>query len=128
MHLTLALLLPLQSGTALCSPRAHAAPPQTHPRESLGAHSQAGLIPSWMHPPHIGPQGVWAEAVLWESPSQKKKQSSRKATCARMSPLVAHSNGQGLPVPNAAGPALRRMLKVSVPSMGRGFLVLSPLE
>lgn len=43
-------------------------------RESLVAHSQAGLIPSWMPTACIGPQEVQAEAVLWETPSQTKIQ------------------------------------------------------
>jgi len=46
------------------SPGAQCWPSQAMPGESLRAHSQAGLIPWWMHPADIGPQGVWAEAVL----------------------------------------------------------------
>lgn len=98
-------------------------------RESLVAHSQAGLIPSWMPAACISPQEVQAEAVLWETPQPNKN--SRKATHGQNVPsAVCTAMGRGCPCPAlpAQPSSLQHMPRVAMPGIGRGVLTPSPCE
>lgn len=94
------------------------APPEPSagsPKPTLGS---PGTHSSWMPPACSCPQGVWAEAALWETPSQEKQVKKGHSWPKGSSSSTHRAMGRGCPCP--ALPA-RPFSPHACPAWGGGF-------